>query len=50
MPESLSPQMQELMATCEEFARHVLLPSAELEPALARAQIREALVPPACSP
>ena len=42
MPESLSPQMQELMATCEEFARQVLLPSAELEPALARAQIREA--------
>ena len=42
MPESLTPDLQTLAATCTEFAQQVMLPCSDLEPAAARTEIREA--------
>ena len=42
MPETLSPELQTLLQTCTTFATDILTPAAELEPAQARAQIRQA--------
>jgi acyl-CoA dehydrogenase len=42
LPESLTPELQNLRDTCNKFAQEVLAPNADLSPAQARANIRAA--------